>query len=128
MSRRRKWMISMWSWKPSFSPPNLGSNIVSGNFHYLSAMIVPSQEGGVNYKEQYEIIQLCNLALLDQINMLQHHNIMMKELLEVRNKIKSHFFSRELKPSRVPLKPVCNMVRLLCKKIFYHLGRHEYHH
>jgi hypothetical protein len=44
---------------------------------------VPPQEGGVDYKEQYELMQLANLALLDQISKLQHHTNFAKEIVEV---------------------------------------------
>ena len=40
-------------------------------------------EGGVDYKQQFELIQLANLALLDQITLLQSHTGVMKDILEV---------------------------------------------
>ena len=32
--------------------------------------IVPPQEGGVDYKRQYEMLQIANLVLADQITLL----------------------------------------------------------
>ena len=53
-------------------------------YHFeILIILVPPQEGGIDYKEQYELMQLANLALLDQISLLQNHTGMMKDLLEV---------------------------------------------
>jgi len=43
---------------------------------------VPPQEGGVDYKQQYELLQIANLVLSDQITLLQYHTQMIKDSLE----------------------------------------------
>jgi len=40
-------------------------------------------EGGVDYREQFELIQLANVALLEQIKQLQSHTGLMKDVIEV---------------------------------------------
>ncbi|CDW75489.1 UNKNOWN [Stylonychia lemnae] len=44
----------------------------------LILQIVPPQEGGVNYKQQYEKLQIANLALLDEIKRLDSDNKQIK--------------------------------------------------
>ena len=46
-------------------------------------LIVPPQEGGVDYKEQFENIQIANLALIDEIKRLDQENRYVKKKLEV---------------------------------------------
>jgi hypothetical protein len=40
-------------------------------------------EGGIDYKEQYELMQIANLVLSDQITLLQYHTKMIKDSLDV---------------------------------------------
>jgi hypothetical protein len=44
---------------------------------------VPPQEGGINYKEQYELLQLANLALLDEIKRIDYENKHIRGKIEV---------------------------------------------
>ena len=45
--------------------------------------VVPPQEGGIDYKKQYELLQIANLVLSDQITLLQYHTKMIKDSLDV---------------------------------------------
>ena len=48
---------------------------------------MPPQEGGIDYKKQYELLQIANLVLSDQITLLQYHTKMIKDSLDVKYSI-----------------------------------------
>lgn len=50
---------------------------------FVTMMIVPPQEGGVNYKNQFQLIQVANLALIDEIKKLDTENKYVRKKLEV---------------------------------------------
>ena len=58
-----------------------GCKLTKSNYLYL--LIVPPQEGGIDYKKQYELLQIANLVLSDQITLLQYHTKIIKDSLDV---------------------------------------------
>ena len=61
--------------------PDTGFEGRKGCLHIES--VVPAMEGGVDYREQFELMQLANVALLEQIKQLQSHTGVMKDVIEV---------------------------------------------
>lgn len=50
---------------------------------------MPPQEGGVNYKEQYELIQISNLLLMDEIKRIDAENKLIKTKVDVTSQTSS---------------------------------------